>query len=229
MEKNKTGKYLKYAIGEIVLVVIGILIALQINTWNENRQHQKSLDRYTESLITEISNDTIDYNHYLDLLLKRQKRISRYNNLLSKGNLTPEGLEKLLKDYGLLVIGYNPVTTTYDDLVNTGNLELFSKSKREAISSHLRWIKYLEESIDKNEALRTNQRMKSLEYLNRGSDTLDFFNLINFKRDKSNIVQGLKHKWNEVSKETDILIFMNNSKDFYFDSAKKTIDALKDN
>ena len=37
MEKNKTGKYLKYAIGEIVLVVIGILIALSINNWNEKR------------------------------------------------------------------------------------------------------------------------------------------------------------------------------------------------
>jgi len=35
--ENKTGKYFKYAIGEIVLVVIGILIALQINNWNENR------------------------------------------------------------------------------------------------------------------------------------------------------------------------------------------------
>jgi len=38
MEKNKTGKYIKYAIGEIVLVVIGILIALQINNWNENKK-----------------------------------------------------------------------------------------------------------------------------------------------------------------------------------------------
>ena len=37
MENNKTGKYLKYAIGEIVLVVIGILIALQINNWNQDR------------------------------------------------------------------------------------------------------------------------------------------------------------------------------------------------
>ena len=36
--KNKTGKYFKYAIGEIVLVVIGILIALQINNWNEVRK-----------------------------------------------------------------------------------------------------------------------------------------------------------------------------------------------
>ena len=41
MEKNKTGKYLKYAIGEIVLVVIGILIALSINSWNQNRLDQQ--------------------------------------------------------------------------------------------------------------------------------------------------------------------------------------------
>jgi len=40
--ENKTGKYLKYAIGEIVLVVIGILIALQINTWNENRKLRRA-------------------------------------------------------------------------------------------------------------------------------------------------------------------------------------------
>ena len=41
MEQNKTGKYFKYAIGEILLVVIGILIALSINNWNENQQHKK--------------------------------------------------------------------------------------------------------------------------------------------------------------------------------------------
>jgi hypothetical protein len=40
MEKNKSGKYFKYAIGEIVLVVIGILIALSINNWNQTRLEQ---------------------------------------------------------------------------------------------------------------------------------------------------------------------------------------------
>ncbi len=44
MEKNRTGKYLKYAIGEIVLVVIGILIALSINNSNENQKKKKQLD-----------------------------------------------------------------------------------------------------------------------------------------------------------------------------------------
>lgn len=41
MESNKTGRYFKYAIGEIVLVVIGILIALQINNWNEYRKQKQ--------------------------------------------------------------------------------------------------------------------------------------------------------------------------------------------
>jgi hypothetical protein len=40
--ENKTGKYLKYAIGEIVLVVIGILIALSINNWNEISKNKKT-------------------------------------------------------------------------------------------------------------------------------------------------------------------------------------------
>ena len=43
MEKNKTGKYFKYAIGEIILVVIGILIALQINNWNEVQEKKNRL------------------------------------------------------------------------------------------------------------------------------------------------------------------------------------------
>ena len=51
--ENKTGKYFKYAIGEIILVVIGILIALQINNWNESKKSSrieleflKNLNRY---------------------------------------------------------------------------------------------------------------------------------------------------------------------------------------
>jgi hypothetical protein len=55
---NKTGKYLKYAIGEIVLVMVGILLALQINNWNENRVAQARIDirltNLTEDLKTEI-------------------------------------------------------------------------------------------------------------------------------------------------------------------------------
>jgi len=54
MEQNKTGKYLKYAIGEIVLVVIGILIALSINNWNENRKLRNQEIIYLHNLKDDI-------------------------------------------------------------------------------------------------------------------------------------------------------------------------------
>jgi len=46
LSEGKTGKYLKYAIGEIVLVVIGILIALQINNWNSQRIRYPKSKKY---------------------------------------------------------------------------------------------------------------------------------------------------------------------------------------
>ena len=52
--ENKTSKYLKYALGEIVLVVIGILIALQINNWNEQKKIQNDSKEFMGRLLVEI-------------------------------------------------------------------------------------------------------------------------------------------------------------------------------
>jgi len=54
MNENKTSRYFKYAIGEIVLVVIGILIALQINNWNENQKEEKKAQILFEDLYVEL-------------------------------------------------------------------------------------------------------------------------------------------------------------------------------
>ncbi|MFC3879569.1 DUF6090 family protein [Algoriphagus namhaensis] len=59
LSTGKTGKYFKYAIGEIVLVVIGILIALQINNWNESNQKSKKQIELLTSLRNEINADII--------------------------------------------------------------------------------------------------------------------------------------------------------------------------
>ena len=61
MEQNKTGKYLKYAIGEIVLVVIGILIALSINNWNTDRENNNTAMYLLSSLQEDLSNDVEEH------------------------------------------------------------------------------------------------------------------------------------------------------------------------
>ena len=55
--ENKTGKYFKYAIGEIILVVIGILIALQINNWNEKRGQENKIKSVYSIIKSDLTND----------------------------------------------------------------------------------------------------------------------------------------------------------------------------
>ena len=57
VDNNQFLKYSRYAFGEIFLVVIGILIALQINTWNGNRKNSKTEMKYIEGLILNVEND----------------------------------------------------------------------------------------------------------------------------------------------------------------------------
>ena len=69
MNEGKTSKYLKYAVGEIVLVVIGILIAIQINNWNNARLNKISeLNFYLnfkEQMVEDIHEieDNVEYNN----------------------------------------------------------------------------------------------------------------------------------------------------------------------
>jgi len=76
LSEGKTGKYLKYAIGEIILVVIGILIALSINNWNENRKTINTQEKYLILLKKETDANREELNRVLtrvDSTFKAQK------------------------------------------------------------------------------------------------------------------------------------------------------------
>jgi hypothetical protein len=67
LEKNKTGKYLKYAIGEIVLVVIGILIALSLNNWKEDLDNKGEEMRILSGLKQEFEMNLKEVNRNIKL------------------------------------------------------------------------------------------------------------------------------------------------------------------
>ena len=69
LSEGKTGKYLKYAIGEIVLVVIGILIALQINNWNEHKKLKKEYISDLKAIKENLEKDDLTITANLNLSL----------------------------------------------------------------------------------------------------------------------------------------------------------------
>ncbi|WP_051155395.1 DUF6090 family protein [Winogradskyella psychrotolerans] len=69
--ENQTSKYLKYAIGEIILVVIGILIALQINNWNENQKAKQLEANFFDNVLIELKKDQLKLNYYKNFHTKR--------------------------------------------------------------------------------------------------------------------------------------------------------------
>jgi len=120
MEKNKTGKYLKYAIGEIALVVIGILIALSINNWNEGRKHEIVELQLLTSLRNDIAGDIeLLEEHdsiYLDIKINAEKALT----LFYKARSTKDFIELDTLNFELWA---KPVLnkSTYNEILNTGN------------------------------------------------------------------------------------------------------------
>jgi hypothetical protein len=121
-----TVKYMKYAIGEIVLVVVGILIALQINNWNASNKTRAKELHYLENIKTDLIINIEEMNNYLDTRTKNMEAASRIIEQI-------EGIEKI--DYSALnadamgIYGWQKFyqnNNTFQELLNSGNLALVS-------------------------------------------------------------------------------------------------------
>jgi Family of unknown function (DUF6090) len=95
--ENKTGKYFKYAIGEIILVVIGILIALQINNWNENRKNHKKLTRYLYGTLGNFKSDLEGVTYHIDILTDENEKRKLFINHSDYNVFTRDSLEQSIK------------------------------------------------------------------------------------------------------------------------------------
>jgi hypothetical protein len=126
MEQNKTGKYLKYAIGEIFLVVIGILIALSINNWNENRKLQKE----ELSLLLDVkSNLEVTLNNFKNDTLQNLNTIYQYQEIERYIQEDLPYNPELDEAFGKLGIWWSPypILTAYETLKTKG-LDIISNT-----------------------------------------------------------------------------------------------------
>lgn len=97
LSEGKTGKYLKYAFGEIVLVVIGILIALQINNWNEDRIAYAKSKNYLYEIVKDLASDTIKFNRGIQQI---SGMIEDEEWVLSKTSYSEEEIDRVMDCFG---------------------------------------------------------------------------------------------------------------------------------
>ncbi len=154
--QNKSSKYLIYAIGEIILVVIGILIALQINIWNENRKQLK----VEKIILNDIKNDLIQTKE--DLLnneMSHKKQILIYKQLLSNIETTKIYHDSLSTKFGELIYWDSPYLTTasYENLKLDKGIDIISSEglKKKIVDLHERTFQILIGDVEREEWIYT--------------------------------------------------------------------------
>ena len=147
--ENKTSKYFKYAIGEIILVVIGILIALQINNWNQaKKEHSREVNLLEElklnlqSNVKNLENDIVIQTkgeHYINRLIHYMDHKVSYNDsipiFLSNGGYAPDVILsssafETLKSTGLELIKSNDLRQNIINLFEVSYPLLMQETKR---------------------------------------------------------------------------------------------------
>jgi hypothetical protein len=138
--KNNTSKYFKYAIGEIVLVVIGILIALSINNWNQNRLDKIKSEEYHQRIVEDLD----QFNTILSKESKRALQVNKYLHatvqILKGKELTQKNKDTLdfaLNNY-FQMVEVQESLDTYEELKSSGQLGLiYNKDLRKKLNQYI--------------------------------------------------------------------------------------------
>jgi hypothetical protein len=133
LTEGKTSRYLKYAIGEIILVVIGILIALQINNWNEAQKSKKDERYVLTEVLKNLEEDAVLVNEIITQRQKAKKAVIALQKSMMSETKDSDSLQFYLVDL-LTFERYFPINNAYEILKSKGlqlsNNELTTKISR---------------------------------------------------------------------------------------------------
>jgi len=218
METGKTSKYFKYAIGEIVLVVNGILIALQINNWNENRKNTQYEQNYLQRILKDLNKDQVELEmHFNTDTLKLDAfteimRIQRTNSITSNQQAYLTALSKV---QGTNWFEGNDVV--FNEMKFSGKLALIaSEELRESIQNYYKQVEEVIKQENIYIALQTSAYYRINDYTDNA-----------FIREAS-----MAPRWNSNTNEVtyeDIIHFNDNLNEVQKKELLKDLTILKEN
>lgn len=119
----KSGKYIKYAIGEVILVVIGILIAVSINNWNESRKENIKTIEYLNNIKEDLASDIMMCNGVLPNI-KQTIELAKF--VLRQKDFTNINADSLYNSLPYFYYEYKINAETYHKILNSGLTELLT-------------------------------------------------------------------------------------------------------
>ena len=150
LNEGKTARYFKYAIGEILLVVIGILIALQLNTWNESRKQHLADIEFIKILRSELSLDIQALSEKREEYLRINNDLkSSYGLLKSKNEINEDETIIISNAFGRLAVltPINKNSQRSDAKITEGSLLRLSPELNH------KYIRYLEQTESRNDII----------------------------------------------------------------------------
>ena len=165
LNEGKTGKYFKYAIGEIVLVVIGILIALQINNWNESLKKKAEIKNSLIALRNDLVQDTLLIKEKLPFITQQYQLNESLRARVAKPNASLDTLIQIMRyefnpNWSAQIV-YN--SNAYNSLNQTGLIESLPDSLKATIKNFYNKKFFLKDRVEKT---TNDYREKITSYVN---------------------------------------------------------------
>jgi len=132
---SPAGRYLLYAIGEILLVVIGILIALQINNWNENQKKEQIQREYTSSMIEDLKQDLTYIKAIRTYNSEQLEELDSLSLVIETDQPDIRGLTEMSFTVNLNILS-DLNNSTFSALINSGSIDLYEKEIRDKLIRH---------------------------------------------------------------------------------------------
>ena len=198
LSENKFSKYMLYAIGEIILVVIGILIALQINNWNENRKSDIELQLITQNLAQEFeANREALQNALSSVTYTKNGSLDNLSLIASKNNLISKEQMNIMIEKSLFFPTWKPSNFTMNELNNTGKLSLLKNDNLKQLL--FKWETEIEVIEEWNRRLEKSSQ-DIIDYIKQNG-SLRNINFIRINTKPSNLDVNNKNLFHDITFE----------------------------
>ena len=240
-KENRFFQYSRYAIGEILLVMVGILLALQVNTWNNNRidanREQVILNNLRVDFRNNIENVNTVYHKSLEAY---QASVKLLEIIKATDPINPAEIEFLIEEIVTKIQSLDIITGSLEDLFNTGSLHLISDPKlRKQLSN---WSFYYSDTEDDIviyrdylfgffiPALTGKVRLRNMSVPSFFEEDLDLENISrsNFMPDYQNSLRTMEFE-NQVYNNTLNYMYVLNSYKVYQNYLEETLGLIESN